>query len=84
MGSRYTAVIHLRDPATPVVGAVVEPMLRLSRGVDAVHYEPTESLITVTFDQEQTGLADLVRLIEDEGSVVSSVAQRQVPLARAG
>jgi hypothetical protein len=82
MRSRIIAIIHLRDPATPVVRTILEPMLRLVRGIDAVQVQPTESLITVEFDSEQTGLADIVRMVEDLGISVAGVAQRRADFLR--
>lgn len=77
MRSNIIAIVHLREPITPVVRSIVEPMLRLVRGVAAVHFQPAESLITVEFDGEQTGLADIVRMVEDLGVSVAGVAQRR-------
>ncbi len=53
-----------------------ETILRPLRGVSEVGFVPAESLITVRFDDDLTGLADIVRTLEDVGSVVASVAQR--------
>lgn len=72
----YTALIHLRDPLRPIDRSGMEPLLRVTHGVEAVTFGPTEPLITVRFDRDQVGVADLVRLIEDCGSRVSGVAQR--------
>lgn len=55
---------------------MIAPTLRLLRGVVDFEFVPTESLITVRFDRNETGLAEIVRMIEDAGSSVSSVAQR--------
>jgi copper chaperone CopZ len=52
-------------------------MLRVLRGVRVVDFVPTESRLTVEFDREETGLAEIVRIIEDAGPAVSSVAQRE-------
>src|SRR3954470_8339447 len=84
MLSLYTAIIHLREPADMRLGARIEPMLRLMPGVDEINYEPAESLVTVVFDRGQTGLAELVRFIEDQGASVSGVAQRPLGLRMAG
>lgn len=78
MRTDFTAIIHLRDPARPGLRALLESTLRLIRGIDQFQIEPAESLITVQFDGEQTGLAEIVRLIEDAGTPVSSVAQRRI------
>jgi copper chaperone CopZ len=83
MHSRVTAIIHLRDPALPRAEAVVAPMLRVIRGIDEVSFEPDDSLITVEYDGEQTSLAEIVRVIEDCGPVVTSVAQRRVQMRKA-
>jgi copper chaperone CopZ len=77
MRSCVIAIIHLREPAGAVCRAILEPMLRLVRGVTAVEINPAESLITVEFDCEQTGLADIVRMVEDLGVSVAGVAQRR-------
>jgi hypothetical protein len=84
MRSLYTAIIHLREPTIMRVRQEVEPRLRVVRGVDEVHFEPSESLLTVLFDHDQTELADLVRLIEDQDTAVSSVAQRRMMPERFG
>jgi copper chaperone CopZ len=80
MRSHVIAIIHLREPATPVIRTIIEPMLRLVRGVADVQFEPAESLITVAFDGDQTGLADIVRMVEDLGMPVAGVAQRRAGL----
>ena len=72
----YTALIHLRDPIRPINRTGMEPLLRVTHGVEAVTFALTEPLITVRFDPDQIGVADLVRLVEDCGLRVSSVAQR--------
>jgi len=77
MRSHVIAIIHLREPATTIARTIIEPMLRLVRGVSAVQVQPAESLITVEFDSEQTGLADIVRMVEDLGVSVAGVAQRR-------
>lgn len=84
MRSLYTAIIHLREPAIPGARLLIEPMLRIVRGIDDVSFEPAESLITVLFDRDQTGLAEIVRMIEDCGPSVSGVAQRRVGLRQVG
>ena len=84
MRSLYTAIIHLRNPIEPNVQNTLEPLLNVIRGVDAVSVEPEESLVTLDYDGDQTGLAEIVRAIEDSGSAVSGVAQRRVTLRLAG
>ena len=81
MRSLYHAIIHLREPVLP---SIIEPKLRVIRGVEDVQCEPSESLVTVQFDREQTGLAEIVRAIEDSGPSVSGVAQRRIAVRRAG
>ena len=76
MRSLSTAIIYLREPARPGVHVLLSSMLLLMRGVRQVEYVPAESLITVDFDHGETGLAEIVRTIEDAGPAVSSVAQR--------
>lgn len=73
----YTAVIHLRRPLPIGARHAIEPLLRVAPGVEHVTIETGEPLIAVRFDRDQTGLADLVRLIEDFGSRVTGVAQRR-------
>ncbi len=80
----YTAVIHLREPIVGTLRTIIEPKLRIVRGVHEVKVEPGESLITVQFDRELTGLADIVKRIEDLGSAVSSVAQRRESVPGSG
>ena len=58
-------------------------MLRVIRGIDEVTFEPDDSVITVGYDSDQTTLAEIVRVIEDCGPVVASVAQRRVPMRKA-
>lgn len=83
MQSKLTAIIQLRDVTLMRADAIVGPMLRVIRGIDEVSFEPDESIITVDFDSEQTSLAEIVRVIEDCGPVVASVAQRRVPMRKA-
>jgi copper chaperone CopZ len=77
MRSLFTAIIHLREPAEPGLSSRIEPILHIIHGVDEIHIEPKESLVTLRFDGAQTGLADIVRAIEDAGPTVISVAQRK-------
>ena len=81
MDWQFTAIIHLRsgDAVSPTL---VDSVRRSVRGVGEINYEPKEALITVRYDQELTGLADIVRSIEDCGSSVSGVAQRRDPVRR--
>lgn len=58
-------------------------MLRVVRGIDEFSYEPHDSLITVQYDCDKTSLAEIVRMIEDCGPVVASVAQRRVQMRKA-
>ena len=76
MRSLHRAIIHLREPARPGVRVLLSSMLLLMRGVRQVEFVPRESLVTVVFDHGETGLAEIVRAIEDVGPAVSSVAQR--------
>lgn len=84
MRSLYSAIIHLREPAGHDAGQTIELTLRAIRGVNEVQHDPVESLITVRFDREQTGLAEIVRVVEDLGSSVSGVAQRRASLEPVG
>ena len=72
-----TAIIYVRDPIAPLVRGVVMPMLQLARGVNDVDFEPKESRLTLVFESETTTLAELVRVIEDFGTTVTSVTQRR-------
>jgi copper chaperone CopZ len=76
MRSLYTAIIHVRDPLVPAVQSLIDTALGHIPGVEEVGYDPPDAVITVRFDQQLTGLADIVRLIEDAGTGVSGVAQR--------
>lgn len=82
MRSYMTAIIHLREPATPVAKSILEPVLRLVRGVYAADIQPTETHITIEFDNGQIGLADIVRMVEDLGVSVGGVAQRRSDFLR--
>jgi hypothetical protein len=84
MHSLSTAIIHLRQPPAELTKARIEPSLRFAKGVNQVTFDAIDSLISVHFDHEQTGLADLVRLIEDQGAEVASVAQRRLGVRKAG
>ncbi len=81
---RCTAVIHLRRRPTALEGASLERALRQVRGIDTISVEPAEVMITVAFDRDVTGLADIVRIIEDGGCPVVGVAQRHDGEALAG
>lgn len=80
----YTAILQLREAGPVLARDMLEKLLRPLRGVREVGFEPADSLVTVRFDRDLTGLAEIVRTIEDGGSIVSSVAQRPVPLTSAG
>jgi hypothetical protein len=73
----YTAVIQLREPSIPSARALIEPMLRAIQGVHEVTFEPGEWLVAVKFSRDLIGLAEIVRVIEDAGSSVASVAERR-------
>ena len=70
------AIIHLREPVVPRVRRAIRRLVTVMRGVEHVHFKPRESTIAVRYDQEQAGLAEIVRMIEDSGNAVSGVAQR--------
>ena len=80
----YTAILQLREAGPVLARDMFEKILGPLRGVREVGFEPADSLVTVRFDRDLTGLAEIVRTIEDGGSIVSSVAQRPVPLTSAG
>jgi copper chaperone CopZ len=77
MASSYTAILHLRDIASPGTDEVLESALRALPGVRDVCIEARELVVTVRFDHRSTGLAEIVRSVEDSGPVVSAVAQRR-------
>lgn len=77
MRTLSTAIIHLRAAGTVPGEDLMQAMRRLARGVADVRFSPAEGLLTVRFDQDQAGLADLVRLIEDAGTAVAGVALRR-------
>jgi len=79
----HTAILQLREAGPVLARDMFEKILRPLRGVGEVGFEPADSLVTVRFDRDLTGLAEIVRTIEDGGSIVSSVAQRPVPLISA-
>ncbi len=79
MSTARTAIIYVRDPVVPLVRGIVVPMLRVARGVGEVDFDATEQRLTLSFESETTTLPDLVRVIEDLGTRVSSVALRHLP-----
>ena len=79
----FTAIIHLRGSIAPELAASLSSALRTLRGIDSIDIQPAESLITMQFDHEQTGLAEIVRAIEDAGVPVAGVAQRRSSGAQA-
>ena len=83
MQSKLTAIIQLRHSETSRAEAIVGPMMRVIRGIDEIVIEHDDALITVDYDSEQTSLAEIVRVIEDCGPVVASVAQRRLPMRKA-
>ena len=76
MHASCTAIIHLREPAVPRVRRAIRRIITAIRGVEHVHFKPREAMIAVRFDRDQAGLAEIVRMIEDSGTTVSGVAQR--------
>lgn len=85
MRRNHTAIIHLRDPKMmPNARAIFEPMLRVVRGVHQVQFDPKDSLVKVHFNSEITSLAEIVRVIEDLGPQVESIAQRPSTWRMAG
>jgi copper chaperone CopZ len=76
MSSPVTAVLELHD-ASPAPGAgVLSAVLAPLRGVIDVSVDPAGSVVTVRFDHDLTGIGEIVRLIEDMGAVVASIAPR--------
>ena len=84
MHSRYTAIIHMRDPAMGQTWLSLEPLLRVLPGIHRVHIVPVESLAAIDFDGSLTSLAEIVRVIEDCEFAVVSVAQRRSLVRKAG
>ncbi len=82
MGPLYTAIIHLREPATPIVQRLVLPALGAIPGIGDTEHIPGEALLAVTFDAERARLPDIIRVIEDAGSPVAAVGQRLARVAR--
>ena len=77
-----TAILQLREADPSLARGVLQRLFRPLRGVADVEFKPADALVTVRFDRELTGLAEIVRTIEDGGSIVSSVAQRRGAPAR--
>jgi copper chaperone CopZ len=77
MSRSSTAILHLQKSDPPPQQSLIEKVLRPLRGVSQVNVEPTESLVMIRFENALTNLADIVRTIEDGGSIVTSVAERQ-------
>ncbi|MDY7109227.1 MAG: heavy-metal-associated domain-containing protein [Planctomycetota bacterium] len=73
-----TAILQLRRPDPSLARGALPLLFRPHRGVGNVEFKPDDSLVTVCFDGRLTDLAEIVRAIEDGGSVVASVAQRRV------
>ena len=82
MPTLFTAIIHLRSPRR--LRAKVQPLLKDLPGVDDVQYQPQDSMVTVQFDGDRTGLSELVSVIENMGVNVSGIAQRQCGVALSG
>ena len=76
MRGLHTAILHLHRSGRPPEREALQVVLGPLQGVREVEVEAREQVVMVRFDEELTGLADIVRSIEDEGSTVSSVAQR--------
>lgn len=69
------ASLHLRRDTGPAPAVeLLEAVARHLRGVRVVDYAAAQARITILFDDSQTGLADIVRFIEDRGVVVAAVA----------
>jgi hypothetical protein len=72
----WTAILQLREPGPSLARGRLPLLFRPHRGVGEIEFRPDDSLVTVCFDGQLTDLAEIVRTIEDAGSVVASVAQR--------
>jgi CRP-like cAMP-binding protein len=84
MSGPYTAILQLREADPLLARGVLQRLFRPLRGIRDIQFKPADSLVTVRFDQRLTGLAEIVRTIEDGGSIVSSVAQRRADPSPAG
>lgn len=71
----FTAIIRLRQQGAAQFK--VQSALCSVPGVNDVHYDPRDSRVTLNFDSTQTGLSELVRIIEGLGVNVTGIAQRQ-------
>ena len=71
-----TAIVHLHEAGPRVERRHLEALLRPVPGVYGVECCPDDSLVAIKFDTELTGLAEIVRSIEDDGTIVTGVAQR--------
>lgn len=78
MHDPYTALIELRDPLTPLVRDDIRAALRKVHGVREVDFAGMDPVTSVAFDARKTGIAELVRVVEDLGLGVVSIAQRAV------
>ena len=76
MATMTTAILHLDNPPGATVGAALARTHKNLSGVRRIEVQLRDAFIAVRFDQERTGLAEIVRAFEDAGSSVSSVAQR--------
>jgi copper chaperone CopZ len=74
----YTAILQLRELDPSLARGVLPLLFRVHRGVWDVEVSPDDALVTVCFDGQLTGVAEIVRTLEDAGSVVASVAQRSL------
>ncbi len=81
--SRRTAIVHLDRKGPCPSPRAVTAALAPARGVRGVQFEPRDRLLVVRFDRRDIGMADIVRLIEDAGMIVSSLAVRRPDPARA-
>ncbi len=81
--SRRTAIVHLDKRGPCPSRRALATTLALRRGVRGVQFEPRDRLLVVRFDGCHIGMADIVRLIEDAGMIVSSLAVRRPAPARA-
>jgi copper chaperone CopZ len=78
MATMTTAILHFQDPSNALVGAALEQSQHALTGVHRIEVQPRDSIIAVRFDQDVTGIAEIVRAFEDVGSHVSGVAQRSM------
>jgi len=82
MTSMQTAVLHLRGDVDHHARRELHRSLLQMRGVWAVSFPPSAGVLTASYDDARLSLADVVRVVEDSGTIVSGVAVRATPPRR--